>query len=280
MPGAPGIRDWRPEGIPCSSARTGLAAGFGVAAHWSRTDAETHALLALEEARRASTATATASLYFLSPALCVPCVTAAGRGLAGGRGERSWPSPYDAEATATPTTRRKREEERAAVAELEAFLESNDGYVRDEKEPAALLVGPAAVSSDALRPALLGQPVRPATLVRAAAAEPRLARERRAAAAALPARSPADAVASVRSGCGAERTCVDRGARRRPRGRARRRRTSRACRRASPSGRGRNQDDHRRAPDGRPPRNPRSRARRCLRRDRGGATPPPRARHH
>ena len=36
--------------------------------------------------------------------------------------------------------------------------------------------------------ALLGQPVRPATLVRAAAAEPRLARERRAAAAALAAR--------------------------------------------------------------------------------------------
>ena len=74
------------------------------------------------------------------------------------------------------------------------------------------------------------------------------------------------------------RTCAGRGAHRRRRGHAPRRRTSRACRRASPSGRGRNQDDHRRAPDGRPPRNPRSRARRCLRRDRGGATPPPRVR--
>ena len=52
-------------------------------------------------------------------------------------------------------------------------------------------------------------------------------------------------------------------------------RTSRACRRASPSGRGRSRDDHSRDPDGRPPRNPRSLARRCLRRDRGGATPPP-----
>ena len=40
----------------------------------------------------------------------------------------------------------------------------------------------------AFGPALLGQSVRPATLVRAAAAQPRLARERRAAAAALAAR--------------------------------------------------------------------------------------------
>ena len=66
------------------------------------------------------------------------------------------------------------------------------------------------------------------------------------------------------------RTCAGRGAHRRRRGHAPRRRTSQACRRASPSGRGQNRNGLR------SPR--RSRARRCLRRDRGGATPPPRVR--
>ena len=50
-------------------------------------------------------------------------------------------------------------------------------------EPAALLLGPALLVGLAFGPALLGQSVRPTTVLRAAAAEPRLARERRAAAA-------------------------------------------------------------------------------------------------